>query len=99
MRSPPAPSSARTGYVWASATQRRPRSSSAKAIGRTTSGSEAAGFTVNPFGTVIARAASAADRPACRTRSIGGSVGVSAGVTSWRNAGFDSWKRKLSKLM
>ena len=69
------------------------------AIGRTTSGSAAASLTVKPFGTVIALAASTADRPACGIGSIGGSVLISDDVISVGKNGLESWKRKWSKLM
>jgi hypothetical protein len=56
-------SGTRTGYEYASATQTRPRSSSASAIGWTTSAPRRTGETRNPSGTVIARAASSGASP------------------------------------
>src|SRR4051794_7368614 len=63
MRSRASDSGTRTGYEYASATQSRPRSSMAKVIGWTTSGSPAKRLTWKPVGTVIAAAASAGESP------------------------------------
>ena len=53
MSSTPLPSVCHLGYEWFSATQSRPRSSMAKAIGCTMSGSPANSVALKPGGSVI----------------------------------------------
>ena len=85
-RSRPGPG-LRRGYSRLSVIQMRPRSSKVIATGLTMSGSAATSSTRKPWGTVIARIASAGDLGALGARSWPCGIGAGDSDRSWAKAG------------
>ena len=97
IRSRPSRPFAGTGYSYASATHKRPRSSSAIAIGCFTSGSAAATVTRKPV-RQLHRAGRFVGRQTGMRIKVGRAFAGSRGRGSGGTVGGSSWKRKWSKL-